>query len=247
MPQKVNVIHLIDLFTQKFIAQVQKNVSTSTSQSNFDSHGDSSVGANGLGLRKSARILSRMSNITQPITHDVTLVSLHITPVSARNSGVTRLGKRNRMCDVVPKLPIPNFFDGVDIAHLPAPFVSTVDRLQPPTFGSHHRSDCLGKIKRHMVDVIALPTLLLPVTGTAIYTSSVDNFDSQPILKSKPSGVWKLFEGIRTVNLGKRTVNLGKRTVNLGKRKRTNVNNFKSHSPLSPQSGPGIFFSLTIT
>ena len=84
------------------------------------------------------------------------------------------------------------------------------------------------------------------MTGTAIYNFSVDSFDSQPILKSKPSGVWKLFEGIRTVNLGKRTVNLGKRTVNLGKRKRTNVNNFKSHSPLSPQSGPGIFFSLTI-
>ena len=78
------------------------------------------------------------------------------------------------MCDLVPKLPITNLFDDLDISHLPAPFVSTVDRLQSKTFGSHHRSDCLGKIKRHMVDVIALPTLLLPVTGTAIYTSSVD-------------------------------------------------------------------------
>ena len=119
------------------------------------------------------------------------MFSLHITPVSARNSGVTRLGKRKRMCDLVPKLPIPNVFvwrRHCSLACGPFHQLST-DRLQPPIFGSQHRSDCLGKIKRHMVDVIALPTLLLPVTGTAIYTSSVDNFDSQPILKSNPSGV----------------------------------------------------------
>ena len=106
------------------------------------------------------------------------------------------------------------------------------DLLPTPTFVSHHRSDCLGKRKRPVVDIIAQPTLLSPETGPAFFTSSVDNFDSQTIPKSKPSGVWKIFEGIRTVNLGKR--------------KRASVYNFKSHTPLSPQCGPGHFLSSTV-
>ena len=54
---------------------------------------------------------------------------------------------------------------------------------------------------------------------------------SQFILKSRPSGVGTIFEGIRTGMLGKR--------------KRASVCSLKSPAPLSPQSGPVNFFSST--
>ena len=132
LPQKVNLLHPVEIFTHESNC-AQENVSTSTSRSNFVSHGVSSVGVNVLGLRKSARIMSRLSNTVHPIAHDVTIVCLSFTSVSARNRRVTGLGKRKHMCDFVFKQPMPIFSDGVDLAHSPAPFLSTVDRFQPQT------------------------------------------------------------------------------------------------------------------